>query len=373
MGHPRMQTYRLFRPALLAAAALWALAAPAGAQEAGGGDGEARSAAGPTAIVIHGGAGTIRPEDMSADREARYRDRLRTAVTTGHDVLRDGGSAVEAVVAAIRVMEESPLFNSGVGGVLTDRGTVEHDASIMDGRTLNSGAVTGTMHVPSPIRAARLVMDSSRHVFLAQEGAEAFAFAHGMDSVPNASFITERRRAQWRRACGGGSARGGGSPSADGAGASGRAGHGPGSVMGTVGAAALDRDGDLAAGTSTGGMTCKRFGRIGDSPVIGAGTYADNATAAVSATGHGEFFIRSAVAHDISSMMRYTGLPLTAAANAVVHGKLVDLAGPGSGGVIALDRNGSIATPFNTTGMYRAWVDTEGNVEVRIYGDNEDF
>lgn len=372
MEHPQSTPVRVLTRVALAAALAWSLAAPLSAQGPGarapvddpaGQEEAARQEAGPTAIVIHGGAGTIRPEDMTEEQEARYRGRLRAAVTAGHDVLEEGGSAVDAVVAAIRVMEESPLFNSGVGAVLTENGTVEHDASIMDGETLNSGAVTGTMHLPSPIRAARLVMDSSRHVFLAQEGAEAFAFAHGTDSVSNETFVTPRRREQWTRACGPES----GSEGAD------AGGDAAASVLGTVGAAALDARGNLAAGTSTGGLTCKRFGRIGDSPVIGAGTYADNAAAAISATGHGEFFIRSAVAHDIVSMMRYTGLPLTSAANAVVHGKLVDLAGPGSGGVIALDRNGSIATPFNTTGMYRAWVDTDGNVEVRIYGDNEDF
>jgi len=370
MRHPESMTVRVLSRVAIAVALAGSLATPLGAQGPGplvpgedpdGGGDAAGQEAGPTAIVIHGGAGTIRPDDMTEDREARYRGRLRAAVTAGHNVLEEGGSAVDAVVAAIRVMEESPLFNSGVGAVLTERGTVEHDASIMDGETLNSGAVTGTMHLPSPIRAARLVMDSSRHVFLAQEGAEAFAFAHGTDSVPNETFVTPRRREHWERACG---------PEA---GFEGADAGGDGPVLGTVGAAALDARGNLAAGTSTGGLTCKRFGRIGDSPVIGAGTYADNGTAAISATGHGEFFIRSAVAHDIVSMMRYTGLPLTSAANAVVHGKLVELAGPGSGGVIALDRNGSIATPFNTTGMYRAWVDTGGNVEVRIYGDNEDF
>lgn len=354
-------------PAAPAAEAASAVQRPAVGTEA---------AAGKTAVVIHGGAGTIRREDMSEEREQAYRSKLREALMAGHGVLEDGGSALDAVMAAIRVMEESPLFNAGVGGVFTSEGTVEHDASIMDGRTLNSGAVTGVKRVPSPISLARLVMDSSRHVMLAQEGAETFAEQQGIELVPNETFHTERRRRAWerwkeRQSAGtsgpaGRAVAGDGTPAGEGA----RHGDGPSErVMGTVGAAALDRDGNLAAGTSTGGTSNKRFGRIGDSPIIGAGTYADNETAAISATGHGELFIRMAVAHDIVSMMRYTGLPLVAAANAVVHGKLVDRFGAGTGGVIALDRQGNIATPFNTSGMYRGYVDTEGNVVVEIYRD----
>jgi len=305
---------------------------------------------GRTAIVIHGGAGTIRREDMSEERERVYRSALREALEAGHAILEDGGRAMDAVIAAIGVMEESPLFNAARGAVFTSEGTVELDASIMDGKTRNAGAVTGVRHVHSPIQAARLVMNESPHVMLAQEGAEAFAFQHGLDSVPNEFFHTERRREAWERA----RLRSG---AADGAAAE----------LGTVGAVALDREGNLAAGTSTGGMTNKKFGRIGDSPIIGAGTYADNGTVGVSATGHGEFFIRGVVAHDVAAMMRYGGLSLHEAAAAVIHGRLTELGG--TGGIIALDRQGNVAMPFNTAGMYRGYVDPSGAMVIRIYRD----
>lgn len=301
----------------------------------------------PVAIVVHGGAGTLTPQNTSAEREQAYRAELEEALRAGHDVLTAGGEAVDAVVAAIQVMERSPLFNAGVGAVFTSEGTVEHDASIMDGRTRNSGATTGTGRVFSPIALARLVMDSSRHVMFAQEGAEAFARQHGIEMVPNDTFYTDRRREAWRR-------------TREGSG-------GDGLPTGTVGAVALDSDGDLAAGTSTGGMTNKRFGRIGDSPVVGAGTYADNETAGVSATGHGEYFIRGVVAHDVAAMMRYAGVDLSTAASGVVHGRLGALGG--TGGIVALDGEGNVATPFNTPGMLRGWVGTDGEMVVKLFRD----
>lgn len=334
--------------ALLLAALLHGPLAAQSAAAGSGGDGEGGEH--PVAIVIHGGAGTLTPANTSDRRERLYREKLEEALRAGHDELTRGGSALDAVVAAIQVMERSPLFNAGVGAVFTSEGTVEHDASIMDGRTRNSGAITGTKHVFSPIALARLVMDSSRHVMLAQEGAEAFARQHGVEMVPNDTFYTERRREAWRRAREDDG--GDGVPAAP-------------EPTGTVGAVALDADGHIAAGTSTGGTTNKRFGRIGDSPIIGAGTYADDETAGVSATGHGEYFIRGVVAHDVAAMMRYAGLDLATAASGVIHGRLGQLGG--TGGIIALDREGNVAAPFNTPGMLRGWIGTDGEMVVELF------
>lgn len=361
---------------LAAAAAAILLAAPPGgpapaaAQEAGDGGHHAAHHGPPdVAIVIHGGAGSIRELDMTEDEEEAYRSTMTESLRAGRSVLEDGGSSVDACVRAIQIMERSPLFNAGVGAVFTSEGTVEHDASIMDGRTRNSGAVAGVRHVESPIALARLVMDSSRHVMFAREGAETFAEQHGMEMVPNESFYTEERKRRWeerQREQGAGGPR----PSAAGrddapvrAAASG----GADDHLGTVGCAALDRDGDLAAGTSTGGTSNKRWGRIGDSPIVGAGTYADNETAAVSATGYGEFFIRGVVAHDIASMMRYAGLDVASAASAVIHGRLEALGPEATGGVIALDGEGNVAAPFNTPGMFRGWIGTDGEMVIRFY------
>ncbi|MDX1546055.1 MAG: isoaspartyl peptidase/L-asparaginase [Rhodothermales bacterium] len=312
-------------------------------------------------LAIHGGAGTITRDAMTPELEEAYHDALREALEAGHRILSAGGSSLDAVVATIQVMEASPLFNAGVGAVFTSEGTVEHDASIMDGRTRDAGAVSGLKHIESPIALARSVMEQSPHVMLSGAGAERFAEEQGFQKVPNEHFHTDRRRRQLERA----------QEAERGTGPTGDAALTPDDReadahrFGTVGAVALDRDGNLAAGTSTGGMTNKRFGRVGDSPIIGAGTYADNETAAISSTGHGEFFIRGVVAYDIAAMMRYAGLDLTAAANAVVMGRLGDLGG--TGGVIALDRHGNVAAPFNTPGMYRGWIDAEGNVEIFIY------
>jgi len=318
----------------------------------------------PVAIVIHGGAGTILPENMTPETEQQYRDALTEALQTGHDVLTEGGSSMDAVVETLVVLEDSPLFNAGKGAVFTSEGTVELDASIMDGATRNAGALTGVTNVRNPIRLARSILDNSRHVMMSGAGAETFAAEQGFEKTPNEYFYTERRRKALRRA-----------QSGD-AGPTGDAGDAmefkddPRSrpdKFGTVGAVALDRDGNIVAGTSTGGMTNKRFGRVGDSPVIGAGTYAHNETCGVS----GEYFIRGAVAHDIAARMRYGGMSLQDAANAVVMEELPSIGEGGTGGVIALDAEGNIAMPFNTPGMYRGYVDTEGELVVQIYGNDE--
>ncbi|HEU4588524.1 MAG TPA: isoaspartyl peptidase/L-asparaginase [Gemmatimonadales bacterium] len=302
----------------------------------------------PTALVIHGGAGTIRRTDLAPADEAAIRAALRLALEQGYAILRGGGASLDAVQAAITVLEDAPWFNAGKGSVLTSAGTVELDASIMDGATLAAGAVAAVAHVKHPIALARLVMDRSPHVLLVGAGAEAFARAEGVAMVPEDYFIIAARREQLRRAQAGGRAE-------------------PTGQYGTVGAVALDANGHLAAGTSTGGTTNKLPGRVGDSPIIGAGTYADDRSCAVSATGHGEMFMRHAVAYDICARMRYRGDALTRAAEDVVLGTL--LAQEGRGGVIAVDRAGHIATPFNTEGMYRGWVDTAGRMTVRIYRD----
>ena len=307
------------------------------------------------ALVLHGGAGTILRGDMTAEAEAQYRAKLEEALQVGYGVLSEGGSSLDAVVASIRVLEDSPLFNAGKGAVFTSEGTVELDASIMDGATRQAGAVAGVKRVPHPIELARLIMERSPHVMMVGDGAEAFAQQQGMALVPNDSFYTDRRRAQLERI-------------RQEEGASGAAeGEAPDKKHGTVGAVALDQAGNLAAATSTGGMTNKRYGRVGDSPIIGAGTYADNETCAVSATGHGEYFIRGVIAHDIAAMMRYGGLSLQEAADAAIMEKLTEAGG--TGGVIALDREGNVAMPFNTPGMYRGYVDAEGNTTVEIYKD----
>lgn len=316
-------------------------------------------------LAVHGGAGTMTRSELTPELEQAYRTALREALETGYAVLDDGGSSLDAVVATLRIMEESPLFNAGKGAVFTSESTVELDASIMDGRTRNAGAVSGLKEIRSPITLARLVMEASPHVMLTGAGAETFAREHGVETVSNDFFYTDRRRRQLERAqqrerdadaSGSGSAH-----------LLDKDREAEQHAYGTVGAVALDKEGNLAAGTSTGGMTNKRFGRVGDSPIIGAGTYADNATCAVSATGHGEYFIRGVIAYDVAAMMRYTGLSLNAAANAVVMGGLTELGG--TGGIIALDREGHVAMPFNTPGMYRGTIDEDGNVTVQIYRD----
>ncbi len=311
----------------------------------------------PIALAIHGGAGTITRENMTEEDEAAYRAALETALRAGHAVLESGGSSLDAVVAAIQSMEADPLFNAGVGAVLTEEGVAELDASIMSGADLDAGAVAGVRTVASPIALARAVMEQSPHVMMASTGAEAFALSVGIPAVDNALFVTPSRRRALERTLERRN-RTGALPDSFSVGAE---------RMGTVGAVALDRMGNLAAGTSTGGMTAKQFGRVGDAPIIGAGTYADNETAAISATGHGEYFIRGVVAHDVASMMRYTGLSLSASANAVIHGRLTDLGG--TGGIIAIDRQGNVSMPFNTSGMYRGMISTDGEMTIGIYRD----
>ncbi|MFC1481464.1 isoaspartyl peptidase/L-asparaginase family protein [Candidatus Neomarinimicrobiota bacterium] len=297
-------------------------------------------------MVIHGGAGTILRANMTPENEAAYRAKMTEALKAGYAVLQDGGSALDAVQATIVLMENSPLFNAGKGAVFNSAGVNEMDACIMDGRDRNVGAVTVVRTVKNPIKLARLVLDESPHVLLAEDGATEFAREHGLELVEPDYFFTQRRWDALQNA----------KEEAQGA-----TGHG------TVGAVALDQAGNIAAATSTGGMTNKRFGRIGDTPIAGAGTYADNNTCGVSGTGHGEYFIRAAIAFDISARMQHGGQSLAQAANDVIHGTLTDMGG--TGGVVALDKDGNIAMPFNTSGMYRGYVDQDGNITIAIYKD----
>jgi beta-aspartyl-peptidase (threonine type) len=318
-------------------------------------------------FVIHGGAGAIERSKMTPELERQYREKLTEALQAGYRVLSGGGSGLDAVEAAIRIMEDSPLFNAGKGAVFTSAGTNELDSSIMDGRTLAAGAVAGLKHIKNPISLARMVMERSPHVMMVGEGAEAFAKQQGVELVPASYFYTERRWQELQRAKEQEKRKQGAPPkknahgNSDGAPALGEDG-----LRGTVGAVALDTQGNLAAGTSTGGITNKRFGRVGDSPIIGAGTYADNNTCAVSATGDGEYFIRAAVAHDISALVGYKGMSVQAAADAVLD-KVKRIGG--TGGVIVLDREGNFAAPFNTAGMYRGHVGPDGKAVVEIYKD----
>ena len=305
------------------------------------------------AIAVHGGAGTIARSNLSTDDEKQIRLTLESALRAGHQRLAAGASATDAITAAIVILEDSPHFNAGRGAVFTHRGSNELDASIMEGATRNAGAIAGVRHIRNPILLAQRVMDESPHVLLSGQGAEEFALDQGFDLTAGRYFWTERRWQQLERARSQQTSELAVPPAEF--------------RFGTVGAVALDQNGNLAAGTSTGGMTNKRYGRIGDSPVIGAGTYADNETCAVSATGHGEYFIRGAVAHDIAAQMRYAGKDLTDATRNVVHERLVKLGG--TGGVIAMDASGNIALEHNTPGMYRGSIDTDGNVTIAIYGD----
>jgi beta-aspartyl-peptidase (threonine type) len=306
-----------------------------------------------TALVIHGGAGVIERSALGAQDEREIRAALDRALDAGNAVLARGGSALDAVEAAIVVMEESPQFNAGKGAVFNADGKHELDASIMDGRTRKAGAVAGVSTVRNPIRLARAVMDHSPHVMLAGLGAEKFADSRPeLERVPNQWFDTERRRRQLEEAQ-----------------AKEKAGAAlveKGKYFGTVGAVALDAHGHIAAATSTGGMTNKRWGRVGDSPIIGAGTWADE-RCGVSGTGWGEFYIRNAVAHDICARVAYRGDALAAAADEVIN-KVVPASG-GDGGAIAVDRDGNIALPFNTSGMYRAWIRPDGSRGTAIFRD----
>jgi len=309
------------------------------------------AADGPIAIAIHGGAGTISRDEISDERESAIRGELQRAVEAGHALLAEGGSSLDAVAVAIRILEDAPQFNAARGAVLTEEGRVEMDASIMDGATLAAGAVASVTGLRHPIDAARHVMTDSPHVMLIGDGAEAFARQFELEFMEADWFITDFRREQLRQI-----------QSEDTAMLNDRS-----PWYSTVGAVAIDQSGNLAAGTSTGGMSNKRWGRVGDSPIIGAGTYANNQTCAVSATGHGEYFIRHVVAYDICARMAYTAQPLARTASTVVN-QVLKAAG-GDGGVIAIDRFGRIAMPFNTPGMYRAAIYRDGELEVSIYDD----
>lgn len=293
----------------------------------------------PIAIVVHGGAGTILKKNMSDEKEKRYKSKLEEAIRTGYQVLQNGGTSLDAVEQTIMILEDSPLFNAGKGAVFTHDKRNELDASIMEGSNLKAGAVAGVTHIKNPIRAARAVMEKSEHVLLAREGAEQFALLQKLDTVSPTYFFTEKRARSLERAI-------------------------KEEKFGTVGCVALDQNGNIAAGTSTGGMTNKRWGRIGDSPIIGAGTYANNKTCGVSSTGWGEYFIRGVVAHDISAMMEYGGKSLKESANHVIHHKLTELGG--SGGIIALDQKGNMVMEFNTEGMYRGYCNSDG-IKIEIF------
>jgi beta-aspartyl-peptidase (threonine type) len=311
--------------------------------------------AAPIAIAIHGGSGTINKDEFTPERESEIRAALEQAVRAGHGILAAGGSSLDAVTRAVTLLEDSPHFNAGRGAVFNAEGKNELDASIMDGAGLQAGAVAGVHNVRNPILLARKVMTDSPHVMLTGAGAEAFAREQGIVFEDDAYFFNEYRWQQLQKA---------------------KAGLETGATFlsetpdlwfSTVGAVALDRSGNLAAATSTGGMTNKRWGRVGDSPIIGAGTYADNRSCAVSATGHGEYFIRATVARDICARVQYTGASLAEAADAVVKGQLAEMGG--EGGIIAIDPAGNLSLTFNTAGMYRASIDTRGRVYVAIFGD----
>ncbi|WP_100913217.1 isoaspartyl peptidase/L-asparaginase family protein [Pseudoalteromonas spongiae] len=313
----------------------------------------------PFSIAIHGGAGTIDKSKFTPEKEAAYRAKLQEAVEAGYKVLENGGESLTAVTTAINILENSPFFNAGIGAVYTYDGHHELDASIMDGRDRQAGAVAGVKHIKNPIDLARLVMEESVHVMLSGNGAEQFAKKNGMSLVNNSVFDTEHRYKALERAkkklnkTENYQANHRALPEQY--------------KMGTVGAVALDKHGNLAAGTSTGGMTAKRFGRIGDSPVIGAGTFADNRSCAVSATGHGEYFIRYSVASDICARVQYQGKTIQQAGDEVIHDVLKPIGG--TGGVIIVDSKGNISLPFNTKGMYRASKQANQSTYVAIFKD----
>jgi L-asparaginase / beta-aspartyl-peptidase len=307
-------------------------------------------------LVIHGGAGTIERSKMTPEREWEYRAGLSRALAAGYEILKQGGSSLDATEAAVRVLEDDPHFNAGKGSVFTSAGTNEMDAAIMDGKTRSAGTVATLKHVKNPITLARLVMEKSGHVMMDGEGAEAFARENGVELVDPKYFFTQERWDALQKIKTAEKHRTGATEKR---------------ILitdqdrhGTVGAVALDKSGNLAAATSTGGTTNKRPGRVGDSPVIGAGTYANNATCAVSATGDGEYFIRVTVGHDVSALMEYRRMSLKEATQVVLD-KVAKLGG--TGGLIAIDREGNIALPFNTSGMYRGYVDPDGKFVIEIY------
>ncbi len=316
------------------------------------------------AIIIHGGAGTILKENITDSMEQAYKAALTEAIKTGYDILEQGGSSLEAVLRTINVMENSPLFNSAKGAVFTHEGKNELDASIMDGATRNAGAVAGVTRVKNPINLAYEVMVNSEHVLLSGTGAEAFAEERGVELVDPSYFFTQNRFDALQRSL---------AREKQDSISKASAFYDPfikDEKYGTVGCVALDKNGNLAAGTSTGGMNNKRYNRIGDSPIIGSGTYANNATCGVSSTGWGEYFIRGQVAYDISAQMEYAGKSLKDASKNVIQDKLTQLGG--TGGIVALDHYGNPSMEFNTEGMYRAYMNDQGELILGIYGENEE-
>lgn len=313
-------------------------------------------------FVIHGGAGVIRRGDLTPEKEKAYRAKLEEAVMAGYKALQNGKTSLDAVQTAINLLEDSPLFNAGKGAVFTADGKNELDAAIMDGKDLRAGAVAGLHHVKNPINLARAVMEKSPHVMMIDDGAEQFAKEQNIELVPEKYFFTQERWDALQKIIQQEKEK---AKQANKKVSQVNLREDPYNKFGTVGAVALDKDGNLAAGTSTGGMTYKKYGRVGDVPVIGAGTYANNDTCAVSATGWGEFFIRLGVARDISAIMEYRALPIQQAVDAVIKQKLQKAGG--DGGVIAIDKFGNIGISFNSDGMYRAYVDINGKPVVEIY------
>ncbi|HEY9177360.1 MAG TPA: isoaspartyl peptidase/L-asparaginase [Flavipsychrobacter sp.] len=308
----------------------------------------------PFVLVVHGGAGSIRPGAVSAADEALYKQGLQNALNAGYSVLEKGGTALDAVQTAIVTLENDSMFNAGKGAVYAANGMIELDASIMDGSNLNAGAVAGVTNIKNPIRAARLVMEQSGHVMLARKGAEMFAEQYGCETVKQSYFWTTKTRNSYNKR---NEAKGKKSYLEQ-----------PGNTdekYGTVGAVALDKQGNLAAGTSTGGMTNKKYARIGDSPIIGAGTYADNNSCAVSCTGWGEYFIRLGMAKAIADRVELLNMPVDDAAKQMIHDKLEKMGA--TGGIIAVDRSGNVSLQFNTAGMHRAWKKSNGQSGVELY------
>lgn len=295
------------------------------------------------AIVIHGGAGTIKREFMTPEKDSLYRAKLAEALNVGSEILKNGGTSMDAVEKTIHVLEESPLFNAGRGAVFNERGQNEMDAAIMNGETHAAGAVVNIHTIKSPISAARAVMEKSVHVMLTGEGAEIFAEKQGLEIVEPEYFFDQRRWDSFQKA----------KDKID--------------KHGTVGCVALDENGNIAAGTSTGGMTMKMYGRVGDVPIIGAGTYADNATCGISATGHGEFFIRNVVAYDVAALMKYKGMSIEEASEEVIMNKLKPIGG--SGGIIGLDAQGNTIMTFNSDGMFRGKLSSNSEMVLGIYKD----
>ena len=310
-------------------------------------------------LAIHGGAGALRPGNFSPEHEAKYKAALDSALMIGYELLRDSASGIDACVAVVQYLENSPLFNAGRGSVFNSVGGHEMDASVMDGSTLNAGAVSGLENARNPIAVAKAVMDSSAHVYLSGPGANKFVREYHLDTMPRAYFDVDRRYRQWKRAQQEDSIH----LDHD------REVPGEEKKHGTVGAVAMDVYGNLAAATSTGGMTNKKYGRVGDSPIIGAGTYANDQTCAVSCTGHGEFFIRTNAAFEVHALMRYQGFSVREACQTVIEERIAPLGG--HGGMIAVDKDGNVAVAFNTDGMYRGWIDHTRAKTTAIFGPTE--